>query len=122
MPLIIYHKRPAHLIPTILVRNCQFLTQKFKLNNMKNAREIIAIAILFAIGYLTYKLFNSDKRLNPVPVQVKQCRCPSLFTQQVWFEKHQMFMDSMEHANKANRERLTDSVSKYNELLRRNEL
>jgi len=89
---------------------------------MKIGTEFLAIAILVAIGYLTYKLFNSDKRLNPVPVQVKQCKCPSLFTQKVWFEKHAMFMDSMEHANKANRERLTDSVRKYNELLRRNEL
>lgn len=88
-------------------------------DNKLYAILIVSICFLGSVCVIAISLKQTVVKEKAVKIP---CKCPSLYTQRLWFEKAAMYMDSMEHSDKANRVRLTDSTRKYNELLRRNEL
>lgn len=75
---------------------------------------IIPTALIAAVLWLFYSL-ATIKIDKPV---IKPCRCLTYYEMQYYSTKYDMYIDSINHGSKKNRQRYADSTVKFGKILR----
>ena len=78
------------------------------------------LATLFGmtIGIVSMLVDAKIKEYKPKQPEIKPCRCLTYYEMQYYSTKYDMYIDSINHGSKKNRQRYADSTVKFGKILR----
>lgn len=85
------------------------------IKEIKNNWILYLSILLLACGYIS-EIIRHDN----LKAKIKPCECLNIHDMLLIIAKSELFVDSLNYCKKADRERLTDSVTKYRSILKIN--